>query len=100
LTRHKLEKAARTHVRVSDETKKLLQDLQAKHGFDTIDTFLRFYLHSDASDNRPTFRVTKQQTLAYNLHSLLAKRRRLLEEQKELDQRIDQRIEVVASYKG
>jgi hypothetical protein len=103
LTRHKQEGAARTHVRVSSETKKLLQDLQAKHGFDTIDMVLRFYLPADAFHNRPTFRVTKQQTLVYslhNLHSLLEKRRHLSEEQNRLvdkQKELDRRIEVVAA---
>ena len=104
MTRHKQEGVARTHIIVSSETKKLLQDLQLKHGFDTIDKVLRHYLPLDASDNRPTtFRVTKQQTLVYNLHTLLEKRRRLSEEQSRLvdkQKELDRRIEVVASYNG
>jgi hypothetical protein len=60
MTRHKEEGAAVTHVRVSIETKQLLHDLQKKHGFDTADEVLRYYLPSNVAENRPVFHSARE----------------------------------------
>jgi hypothetical protein len=124
LTRHKQSEAARTHIRVSSETKKLLQDLQAKHGFNTIDKVLKHYLPYDLSNDdllvlaakelrdhlsfRPELpkeiesmrhlsKTIELQKLVNDMRDLQAQRRRLLEQEKELfeqEKELDRRTEV------
>jgi hypothetical protein len=55
---------ALTTVRVSAETKRLLQDLKQKHGFTTADEGLRYYLPSNVNDNSPMFHAARD---IYNL---------------------------------
>ena len=64
MTRHEEATGARTHIRVSAETKQLLQDLKQKHGFATTDQVLRYYLPSNVAENRPVFHSARE---IYNL---------------------------------
>ena len=58
MPRHKEATAAITHIRISQQTKQLLQDLQTRHNFKTIDAVLRYYLHE--SIDKPIFTTAKQ----------------------------------------
>ena len=49
-----------THVRISKQTKQLLEELKAKHQLTTIDQVLRYYLPSSVNDNRPIFHSAKE----------------------------------------
>src|SRR5215467_4221396 len=61
--RHKEATAALTHVRVSHQTKQLIEALRRKHQFTTIDKVLRYYL-PQIDDNKPVFLTARQ---AYDL---------------------------------
>jgi len=54
------ESIALTTVRVSAKTKRLLQELKQKHQFATIDQVLRYYLPSNAAENRPIFHSARE----------------------------------------
>lgn len=51
---------AKTHVRISLATKRLIDDLRLKHGFATRDQVLRYYLLSNVADNRPIFHSARK----------------------------------------
>jgi len=71
--------AARTHIRISHQTRHLLEDLKKKHGFATTDKVLQYYLPSiekDVDNNRPVFLTARQaHDLTHNQHNWTDKRR-------------------------
>ncbi|MGC2427634.1 MAG: hypothetical protein WA421_11405 [Nitrososphaeraceae archaeon] len=54
------ESVAITTVRVSPKTKQLLQDLQRRHDFKTIDSVLQFYLSEKAIVNQASFHTARE----------------------------------------
>jgi hypothetical protein len=71
-----LDAIALTSVRVSAKTRRL-QDLKKNHGFATTDQVIRYYLPSNAAENRPVFHsskeiydLTKQRPAINTLYSL------------------------------
>jgi hypothetical protein len=58
--RHKEEGAAITHIRVSHQTRQLLEALKKKHGFATTDKVLKYYLPHSTDQEKAVFLTAKQ----------------------------------------